>query len=519
MDLETRLLHQINDSALTCDERAWLRCELAKQLEEAGHYEEAQDALGDLWQDESSRPQVAGLDQRTAAEITLRVGVLYGWIGSTRQARDAQERSKNLITESIQAFEALGERLKVAEALTDLGYCYWREGSFDEARAVLNTAISRLTKEDSYQRAVALLRSAMVERSTTRFHDALRLHNENAPLVEASPSHALKGKFHNELALVLRNIGAIEHREDYRDRALVEYAAAGFHFEQAGHVRYHACVENNIGFLFFSIGNFTEAQEHLDRARKLMSRLKDTVHIAQVDETRARVLLAQGRNAEAERIVHGAVNALEHGGEQHTLAEALTTQATALARMERHEGALKTFHRAIEIAETAGDREAAGLAALTLIEETGKQVNPGELSAVYMRATELLAESRDPNILARLNACGHRVVQILTTRPAGTNGDTEVEVFQAPRNWHGFNFWKEARRYEKHLIRQALADAGTLVTKASELLGFKHHQSLASLLEGRHKDLLPKRSPIKRRPRKKGRRAQQRFRTPSNRSE
>jgi hypothetical protein len=92
-------------------------------------------------------------------------------------------------------------------------------------------------------------------------------------------------------------------------------------------------------------------------------------------------------------------------------------------------------------------------------------------------------------------------------------------VFQAPRNWQGFNFWKEARRYEKHLIRQALADAGTLVTKASELLGFKHHQSLASLLERRHKDLLPRRSPIKRRPRKKGRRAQQRFRTPSNRSE
>src|SRR5205085_4422766 len=170
---------------------------------------------------------------------------------------------------------------------------------------------------------------AMVERSSTRFGDALRIHQENATLVEATGSHALKGKYHNELATVLKNIGAAEHREDYIDRALVEYAAASYHFEQAGHVRYRACVENNLGMLFLTAGRFAEAHEHLDSARALLISLEDKTHTAQVDETRARALLAEGRYAEAEAVARAAVRALEQGGEQSVLAEALTTHGAA----------------------------------------------------------------------------------------------------------------------------------------------------------------------------------------------
>src|SRR3712207_7429442 len=57
-------------------------------------------------------------------------------------------------------------------------------------------------------------------------------------------------------------------RNDYHDRALVEYAAASFHLEQAGHARYQAHVENNLGFFFHMLGRHEEAHEHLDRDRK-----------------------------------------------------------------------------------------------------------------------------------------------------------------------------------------------------------------------------------------------------------
>jgi len=494
MDLETELLRQINDSTLSCNERAWLRCELARKLEEAGNYEAAQEALGELWQRIGERPNLEGLDQRAAAEVKLRVGVLLGWVGSTRQLKEVQERAKDLISESITLFETLQDTAKVAEALTDLGYCYWREGALDEARVVLKDALDRLGDKESELRAVTLLRSALVECASTRYNDALRIHNENAPLVEASDNYALKGKFHNELGAVLTLLADIEHREDYKDRAFVEYAAASFHFEQAGHIRYQACVENNLGFLFFTASKFIEAHEHLTRARQLLLNLKDAARVAQVDETRARVFLAEGKSAEAERVAREAVRALETGGEQHILAEALTTHGTAQARTGDVQHARLTLERAIVVAEQAGDLEGAGQAALTVIEELGEHFTPADLSALYERAAELLRTTQHPGILARLSDCARRVLYIVAPyvrEPvAGRESD---EKFIAPRGYN-FSFWEEIERYEAFLIKRALKDAGGALSRAADLLSMSY-QTLSSLLKGRHKKLFPLRTP------------------------
>jgi len=67
------------------------------------------------------------------------------------------------------------------------------------------------------------------------------------------------------------------------------------------------------------------------------------------------------------------------------------------------------------------------------------------------------------------------------------------------RNWEGFSFKAFIREGERSIIEQALRDAGGSVSKAARLLGFKHHQSLISLLGGRHKDLLDKRSKVRKR--------------------
>jgi hypothetical protein len=48
MDLANQLLRQIDNPTLSRAERAQLRCQLAKELEEAGNYEAARGAMGDL---------------------------------------------------------------------------------------------------------------------------------------------------------------------------------------------------------------------------------------------------------------------------------------------------------------------------------------------------------------------------------------------------------------------------------------------------------------------------------------
>jgi tetratricopeptide (TPR) repeat protein len=98
----------------------------------------------------------------------------------------------------------------------------------------------------------------------------------------------LKGNYHNQLAIIFKNLAAKEQKEDYLDRAFVEYEAASFHFEEGKHKRYLSHVENNLGFLFYRAGKYKEAHRRLDRARRLAESLKDRMHAARIDETRAR---------------------------------------------------------------------------------------------------------------------------------------------------------------------------------------------------------------------------------------
>lgn len=411
MNLASQLLRQIDNSALDYVDQARLRCQLAKELEDSGSYESARAAMGDLWQRVGAEPRLDGLDQHTAAEVLLRTGALSGWIGSSHQIEGAQEIAKDLISKSAAIFEDLQETEKVAEAYIDLAICYWREGAFNEARVMLREVLSRLADLDSEQKARGLLNGSIVEMYSGRLNDALRLLEEAAPLFEKSESHAAKGRFHMNLALALRKLSVLERREDYTDRALVEHTAASYHFEQAGYTRYRAAVENNLGYLFFVTGKLANAHEHLDRAHLLFASLKDSMHTAQVNDTRARVFLAQKRNSEAEKIARSAVRMLEKGDERWPLPECLTTHGVALARLGKYEESRLMLDRAMEVASQAGDNEGASVAALTIIEEFNQRLNVEEMSNLYQRADELLANTQNSETLARLRSCGRQILE------------------------------------------------------------------------------------------------------------
>jgi CheY-like chemotaxis protein len=66
-------------------------------------------------------------------------------------------------------------------------------------------------------------------------------------------------------------------------------------------------------------------------------------------------------------------------------------------------------------------------------------------------------------------------------------------------SWQGFSLKQHVKESERTVIERALRDAGGSVTKAARLLGFKHHQSLISLINSRHKELLKARSTVRKR--------------------
>jgi len=407
MNSAPNLLRRIDDPNLSASERAQLRCRVAKDLKEAGDYEGARRAMGDLWQQVGERPKTEGLDRATAADVILCAGSLSGWIGGVARS---EEIAKELISESIAIFEDLQEAKRLAEAQSELALCYWREGSYDEASEMLRDALRKLSDEDGDLKTMALIRNAVVELSANNLHDALRILTGSASLFEVSTSHAIKGKFHLTLAAVLRALGVDEHREEYIDRALVEYTAASFHLEKAGHTSDWASVENNLGVMCFRMGRLTEAHDHLKRARQLLERLKDHLRVAEVDDTRARVLLAEGRNSEAEKVARASVQALEKDGMQPLLAQALTTQGVALARLGLQDRARRLLQHVLTDATEAGCHEEAGRAALTIIEELGACLTLDEMRAIYERADHLLSEWQDAETLTRLRNAVRQVL-------------------------------------------------------------------------------------------------------------
>jgi tetratricopeptide (TPR) repeat protein len=500
-----------NDTTFGLSLRAQSVCARAKELEEAGEFEEARGAISEFWQRIGDRPQVRGLDEIARAEVLLRAGALSGWIGSANQITGAQEIAKDLISESAGAFEKLELIERVAEARIDLAICYWREGAFDEARITLDDALLRLGDLDSEQRLRAFLNKALVETAAKQYREALRLHRAAAPLFEASRNHALKGKFHNVYAVVLKNLGLAEHRDDYLDRALIEFSAASFHFEQASHKRTQGVVENNLGFLFVHLGRFQDAHKHLSRARAVAVALKDQGLVAQFDDTRACAFIAEGRFSKAEKIAGSAVQALQGGDELSLLATALTTHGTALARLGNFSKAREALENAISTAHNAGDPGSGGVAALALAEELASHLPFTELLAYYRMAESELVNSHNREIQNRLGKCAQLLLatgslsaaahETMAVRSNGSGGSDSQVVNDLPApsaSSANASLEEQVLHYEGNLIKQALEASDGSVTRAARMLGVTH-QGLAFILNGRHKSLLAARKPVKRR--------------------
>lgn len=483
MNLADEQLKQLDSPLLTENERALLRCRVVADLIHTGRYDVAREALGDLWRGIGERPNIAGLDEMTAAEVLLQAGALSGWLGATQKVQGAQAAAKDLISESATIFEKMGEADRQAAARGDLALCYWREGAYDEARITLTKTYSLTT--DAELKAKITLRLAVVESSAGRYADAFRLLTDSAPIFEKSTNHALRGRFHAELAITLQVLGAALRRSDYLDQAIIEYTGAIYHYEQSQHERYLATNENNLAFLLYKLGRYRDAHEHLDRAQAILTRLKDTGILAQVDETRARVLVAEQRYRDAERVLAGAVRTLEKGDEAALLAEALTVQGVVWARLWVYDSSIGVLRRAAELAEGVGALASAGQAVLALIEEHGAtwRLRPSEVYEAYVRADRLLKETQDAEDIARLRACARVVMRRLTTVQFGDKN------FTLPGAVHEF---------EANLIAHALAESGGSVVTAARLLGLSH-QTFCSILNTRHKQLAAKRKPPQKR--------------------
>jgi excisionase family DNA binding protein len=347
-------------------------CNEAKHKELIGEYESARDVLLEVWPIVGERPRVEGLSEKNSAELLLRAGALTGHLGSVHQIKQAQALARKLIAESIEIFKSLKDTNGAAEALIELGICCWRVGQFNKAREHFQEALSLIGDASPELQVRAFINWSVAECQASRYEESRNLMERASLRIDSISNNQLKGLFHHQYGYLHGKMAEVSTKESYRDRAIIEYTAASYHYEKAGHKRYCARMENNIGFLLLLAGKLEMAEKHLARAHTFFAKLKDVQSLAQVDDTRARAFMAQGDFTKAEKVARDAVRALEDGDEKALLADVLITLGTIQARRGHYTAAQKTLQRAIDLASEVGDFAGAGRAALVMAEELGQ---------------------------------------------------------------------------------------------------------------------------------------------------
>jgi tetratricopeptide (TPR) repeat protein len=249
---------------------------------------------------------------------------------------------------------------------------------------------------------------AGVERHAGRLYDSLTQLNAAVEIVDQVGPWAT-GRYHLELATVLKNLAIAETENDFFERALEHYQEARYEFEAIGNHRLKAIVQNNHGYLLLSLKRLKEAEDHLVLSRKLFDGLDDKVRRAQVDETLAQLYIAGSRFDLAELAILRAVESLGVGGEDALLAEALTTHGLILCRLGRNREAKRALERSSRVAESCGDREGAGRALLLMIEEIFDDLDDEERLDLANRLNLLLVQSQQRKTLERLRKCHDRI--------------------------------------------------------------------------------------------------------------
>jgi len=384
---------------LTPNEEVQIFCTVAREQMDVGNYEAACLVL-DRWWSVGSWPKLDGLDSKSGADLLFTAGEVAGFVASAEQLPLGQKNPEVLLSGSIALFEQLGSVMRVAEGRLELALSYYRQGNFDLGRSTFKAVLSSLSSKDSELRCLGLIRLASLERHAGRLHDALSCLTEAKSTID-TVGPWLAGRYHLELGSTYQQLAICDEDSVLLKEALTHFTESLYEFEAIGNLRMMGIAENNIGFLLLTMGLLTESRLHLGNASVMFEGLRDKVRRAQVNDTLARLHLAQHHYESAEESADRAIETLQLGDEDSLLAEVLTTKGIVCSRLQHHRDAIRVFERAYAVASRCGDRQGAARSLLIMLEELGSELSEEDFRDIVFRLEELsLVES--PSLFKRI---------------------------------------------------------------------------------------------------------------------
>jgi tetratricopeptide (TPR) repeat protein len=125
-------------------------------------------------------------------------------------------------------------------------------------------------------------------------------------------------------------------------------------FREVDAQRESAGIANSLALAYLQTQSTDRARDMARLARETLERLGDDRQLAHLADTEARIALAGGSIADAERLADEAIRLAESTANRKALLDALVTKARTLVEGGRGEEAISHFERAAEIARSVG---------------------------------------------------------------------------------------------------------------------------------------------------------------------
>ncbi|HEY0404771.1 MAG TPA: sigma 54-interacting transcriptional regulator [Pyrinomonadaceae bacterium] len=321
---------------------AEVRCALSVALEMEGQYAQALEAV-QMYEAPETRVK---LDADTLSRLRVQIGLAHNYTGDHPKAiallnaalRDIAEATSLAQTGSIYAALA-----RVYRSINE--YTIARDHSQKALEHYRATGDWRGLAEAYFGLALADTQEGHYEAGLENFEQALKLVGDH-------PAPYLLGKIYANMAggcwFLKRPQEGIRHLE----RAISYY-------ERTEHKSNAALGYNNLGINLMLVGEWTRAQDALERSLALASEIDEHgAKVAIILDSLGELRTLRGDLAEAQELLERAVALATENGNKWYAGQALRTLGRCNLQMNKGEQALELGRQALQFAEQIGDRHA-----------------------------------------------------------------------------------------------------------------------------------------------------------------
>lgn len=327
------------------------------KLERCGKYEEGLAETREIWPDVTVLPRLAGLEAREAAELLLRCGSLFGFLGHIKQLPHAQEKSKNLLTEARNRFLDIYDVEKIAECENYIALAYWRSGELNEGETFVETALSHELPSSNAVRLYSIVIQTVLFIAAGKYEQTVSLLKETEYDFVKRGDAFLLGSFNTNLGVALKKL-------ERMDEALERLRLGRQHHQRARHKIYMATLDNNLANIYKAYGRYDLAHSSSDSATKIFGKLKDRTREGFSLDTKAGIYIAESRYTEAVETADKAIGILQKSENTAYRIETIMTKVKALVFLGDISEAAFCLSQAVELALVqTGEKSARALTA------------------------------------------------------------------------------------------------------------------------------------------------------------